>query len=68
MNKFLTLILLFTVLLSASHSNAQTKSRKFSNEGEFTSNCEGPAVDADGNVYAVNFARDGTIADRKSVV
>ena len=41
---------------------AQTQSKKFSAEGEFTSNCEGPAVDEDGNVYAVNFARDGTVA------
>jgi gluconolactonase len=41
---------------------AQTSSRKFSAEGEFTNNCEGPAVDENGNVYAVNFARDGTIA------
>jgi gluconolactonase len=43
-------------------ANAQTQSKKFSAEGEFTNNCEGPAVDKDGNVYAVNFARDGTIA------
>lgn len=41
---------------------AQTISKNFSAEGEFTNNCEGPAVDDDGNVYAVNFARDGTIA------
>jgi gluconolactonase len=41
---------------------AQTSSRKFSAEGEFTNNCEGPAVDENGNVYVVNFARDGTIA------
>jgi gluconolactonase len=45
-----------------SYAQAQTSSKKFSAEGEFTSNCEGPAVDEDGNVYAVNFARDGTIA------
>ncbi|CAG5004743.1 hypothetical protein DYBT9275_03436 [Dyadobacter sp. CECT 9275] len=38
------------------------QSKNFTAEGEFTSNCEGPAVDAEGNVYAVNFARDGTIA------
>lgn len=37
-------------------------SKNFSAEGEFTNNCEGPAVDQEGNVYAVNFARDGTIA------
>jgi gluconolactonase len=61
MNKTATLL---TVLLfvCAQSLFAQTKSKKFSNEGEFTNNCEGPAVDEDGNVYAVNFARDGTIA------
>ena len=36
--------------------------RTFTTPEEFTGNCEGPAVDADGNVYAVNFAQDGTIA------
>ncbi|SEI81185.1 Sugar lactone lactonase YvrE [Dyadobacter koreensis] len=52
---FITLLFLSTI------SIAQT-SKKFSAEGEFTANCEGPAVDSEGNVYAVNFARDGTIA------
>ncbi len=31
-------------------------------EGEFTNNCEGPSVDKDGNIYAVNINKDGTIA------
>lgn len=61
MNKTLTLLVsVFFLLIQIAF--AQTKSKKFSSEGEFTSNCEGPAVDSDGNVYAVNFARDGTIA------
>ncbi len=38
------------------------QSKTLSSPGEFTSNCEGPAVDSEGNIYAVNFARDGTIA------
>jgi gluconolactonase len=61
MTRILTFLLAIVLLLPVI-SRAQTKSKKFSNEGEFTSNCEGPAVDEDGNVYAVNFARDGTIA------
>ncbi|ACT96087.1 SMP-30/gluconolactonase/LRE family protein [Dyadobacter fermentans] len=61
MTRFLPILLSIT-LLAPGIGQAQTKSKKFSNEGEFTSNCEGPAVDEDGNVYAVNFARDGTIA------
>jgi sugar lactone lactonase YvrE len=55
-------ILLAVILTSAQSVFAQIKSKKFSTEGEFTNNCEGPAVDNEGNVYAVNFARDGTIA------
>ena len=53
---------LFVTLLFISTINFAQTSKKFSAEGEFTANCEGPAVDSDGNVYAVNFARDGTIA------
>lgn len=33
----------------------------FTPEHSFTNGCEGPAVDKDGNVYAVNFAKEGTI-------
>ncbi|MDZ7719859.1 MAG: SMP-30/gluconolactonase/LRE family protein [Balneolaceae bacterium] len=33
----------------------------FTEPGSFTSGAEGPAVDTDGNLYAVNFARQGTI-------
>lgn len=31
-------------------------------EKQFTTNCEGPAVDAQGNLYAVNYNHDGSIA------
>ncbi len=31
-------------------------------EHAFTSNCEGPAVDKSGNLYVVNYIKDGTIA------
>jgi sugar lactone lactonase YvrE len=54
------LVLLYFVLSCGVGAHAQTKN--FTPQGEFTSNCEGPAVDEDGNVYAVNFAQDGTIA------
>jgi sugar lactone lactonase YvrE len=33
----------------------------FTPPGGFTAGIEGPAVDTDGNLYAVNFAREGTI-------
>lgn len=35
--------------------------RHFTEPGSFTSGAEGPAVDTDGNLYAVNFNRQGTI-------
>jgi gluconolactonase len=60
MNKSL-LTSFFLALMFHVNSFAQS-SKAFSAEGEFTANCEGPAVDENGNVYAVNFARDGTIA------
>lgn len=37
------------------------KASAFTPQNSFTSGCEGPAVDKDGNVYAVNFAKQGTI-------
>ena len=54
--------------ICAGFSGSSTEPQKrfvakdFSPEHEFTTNCEGPSVDADGNVYAVNYANDGTIA------
>jgi gluconolactonase len=49
------------VLAGLTISHAQ-RTKDFTAQGEFTKNCEGPAVDSDGRVYAVNFAQDGTIA------
>ena len=37
------------------------KASTFTPVNSFTNGCEGPGVDKDGNVYAVNFAREGTI-------
>jgi len=56
--KILTFLLTSLVI---SQLNAQD-TKDFTAQGEFTKNCEGPAVDSDGKVYAVNFAQDGTIA------
>ena len=63
-------LLLFAGLLAitAINSSAQTadtaglfKSSLFTPVKSFTTGVEGPAVDKDGNVYAVNFDHDGTI-------
>src|SRR5215212_4674403 len=37
------------------------KASTFTPEKSFTNGCEGPAVNKNGNVYAVNFAKEGTI-------
>ncbi len=39
-----------------------TYSTDFTPTHEFTTNCEGPSVGANGTIYAVNFKTDGTIA------
>ena len=56
------------ILLVAFSANAQThdtiqlyKSTEFTSPNSFTHGVEGPAVDRSGNVYAVNFAHEGTI-------
>ncbi|AEI46647.1 SMP-30/gluconolactonase/LRE family protein [Runella slithyformis] len=41
---------------------SQAQTSDFSPEHEFTQNCEGPSVDSEGTVYAVNYIMDGTIA------
>lgn len=37
------------------------KASTFTPEKSFTNGCEGPAVDKNGTIYAVNFAKEGTI-------
>ena len=39
----------------------------FTKEGIFTGGIEGPAVDAKGNLYAVNYSKDGTIGIMDSI-
>jgi gluconolactonase len=51
---------LFVFIIAPLVATAQTKD--FTPEHQFTTNCEGPSVGADGLVYAVNFMNDGTIA------
>jgi gluconolactonase len=62
-------IKLFLLCLSVtSLVDAQNKSKKnlyvaadLTNEGVFTAGIEGPAVDKEGNLFAVNFQKEGTI-------
>lgn len=52
------ILLLFQLSSCASQ---QLQSADFTEEGAFTGGIEGPAVDRAGNLYAVNFAENGTI-------
>lgn len=61
MNKLTTLLLLASITTFA-QKNLFISSDFTKKENEFTTNCEGPSVDAKGNVYAVNINQDGTIA------
>ena len=45
----------------ATIDSAVYQSQDFTKEGGFTKGIEGPAVDAEGNLYAVNFQEQGTI-------
>ncbi|CAD5258229.1 MULTISPECIES: SMP-30/gluconolactonase/LRE family protein [unclassified Imperialibacter] len=54
---------LFFILFSCSEKKSSElfKATDFTAENLFTNNIEGPAFDADGNLYVVNFGEDGTI-------
>ena len=58
-NKILFGIFLTTTLVSC--NSQQLKSVDFTAENSFTDGVEGPAVDFEGNLYAVNFKEQGTI-------
>lgn len=69
MNRKSTLLAVLTLVVATPffsatyHPAAEDlfKSREFTPVNSFTSGAEGPAVDAAGMLYAVNFAREGTI-------
>ena len=56
-------ISLFFILFSCSEKKSAElfKATDFTAENLFTNNIEGPAFDAEGNLYVVNFGEDGTI-------
>jgi sugar lactone lactonase YvrE len=58
MKKVITLVLLAIFISSC---NQPATSRDFTKEGSFTEGVEGPATDSEGNIYAVNFEKQGTI-------
>lgn len=54
-------LLAVVFLLAAGCARETEQSKDLLPEGTFTPGIEGPATDAAGNVYAVNFAEEGTI-------
>lgn len=52
---------IFCVLQLGSCKAKQLQSVDFTKENSFTNGIEGPAVDSEGNLYAVNFKEQGTI-------
>ncbi len=59
-----TLFVLFAACFSAPSNAAEEPlfvSKRITPPGEYTSGIEGPAVDASGNLYVVNFGQSGTI-------
>ena len=74
MQKLFTLlkfIIMITVIsCNGSKNNSATeelfKSSIYTPVNSFTSGAEGPAVDKEGNLYAVNFSREGTIGKMTS--
>ena len=60
MRSYILLVLSAAMVLTASDPPLFT-ARPLTTAGSFTEGIEGPATDRDGNVYAVNFARQGTI-------
>lgn len=55
------LIVIFITSIASSCKSLKTQSTDLLPEWSFTKGIEGPAVDADGNLYAVNFKEEGTI-------
>ncbi len=62
---FLLVLIVVAFACNQSGENTSTnelyKSSDFTPVNSFTSGAEGPAVDNDGNVYAVNYSKQGTI-------
>lgn len=54
-------VMVFSILITSSCKSVQVVSTDLLPEGTFTKGIEGPAVDANGNLYAVNFKEEGTI-------
>ncbi len=55
------IILLLSIVLTGCSASKHFISTDLTPEGSFSENCEGPNVDKAGNLYVVNYQRDGTV-------
>mgnify|MGYP005992484501 CR=1 FL=1 len=60
MKNYFKFLFLFAIIYSCKEQISLT-STDFTKENEFTAGIEGPAVDNNGNLYAVNYKEEGTI-------
>ncbi len=61
MMRFKSFLLIIFLLFTFCKRKTNSKSINFTQEHLFTKGIEGPAVDSKGNLYAVNFKKEGTI-------
>jgi sugar lactone lactonase YvrE len=61
MNKIKSILVFASIACLLSSCTSSDKSTDFTAENLFTKGIEGPAVDSEGNLYAVNFENEGTI-------
>lgn len=59
--KYVHLFCFFILIIVHTSCDTEIKSRDLTNPNTFTSGIEGPATDSVGNIYAVNYQREGTI-------
>jgi sugar lactone lactonase YvrE len=59
--KIKILLVIFFMGMASSCKSQKIQSNDLLPEGSFTKGIEGPAVDAEGNLYAVNFKEEGTV-------
>ncbi|WP_024772670.1 SMP-30/gluconolactonase/LRE family protein [Aquimarina macrocephali] len=59
--RYTVFFLFFVIIVLQLSCNKEITSKDFTNPNTFTSGIEGPATDFEGNIYAVNYQKEGTI-------
>src|SRR5688572_17773222 len=61
MKKILVILFIVSINAAAQDTTSYYIARDLTEENLFSTNIEGPNVDRDGNLYVVNYQKDGTI-------